>query len=129
AGSVTTSAPGRAFASMTAARSVHVPLPAAVSQRASPGVASGTSSISFTTNVAALASRPARSSAADRSELTLVVAIPHLCSSYRQRVNEKSLEVAASPGGLRWPCVAVRIGISGWRYPPWRGVFYPLGLP
>lgn len=22
----------------------------------------------------------------------------------------------------------VRIGISGWRYPPWRGVFYPKGL-
>jgi uncharacterized protein YecE (DUF72 family) len=24
---------------------------------------------------------------------------------------------------------AVRIGISGWRYAPWRGVFYPEGLP
>jgi uncharacterized protein YecE (DUF72 family) len=23
----------------------------------------------------------------------------------------------------------VRTGISGWRYPPWRGVFYPPGLP
>jgi uncharacterized protein YecE (DUF72 family) len=23
----------------------------------------------------------------------------------------------------------VRIGISGWRYPPWRGTFYPEGLP
>src|SRR5262245_42698992 len=23
----------------------------------------------------------------------------------------------------------VRIGISGWRYPPWRGDFYPPGLP
>jgi uncharacterized protein YecE (DUF72 family) len=23
----------------------------------------------------------------------------------------------------------VRIGISGWRYPPWRGTFYPTGLP
>ena len=23
----------------------------------------------------------------------------------------------------------VRVGISGWRYPPWRGVFYPAGLP
>lgn len=22
-----------------------------------------------------------------------------------------------------------RIRISGWRYPPWRGVFYPSGLP
>jgi uncharacterized protein YecE (DUF72 family) len=24
---------------------------------------------------------------------------------------------------------AVRVGISGWRYPPWRGVFYPERLP
>jgi uncharacterized protein YecE (DUF72 family) len=24
---------------------------------------------------------------------------------------------------------AIYIGISGWRYPPWRGVFYPPGLP
>jgi uncharacterized protein YecE (DUF72 family) len=24
---------------------------------------------------------------------------------------------------------AARIGISGWRYAPWRGVFYPAGLP
>ena len=23
----------------------------------------------------------------------------------------------------------IRIGISGWRYPPWRGLFYPKGLP
>ena len=23
----------------------------------------------------------------------------------------------------------IRIGISGWRYEPWRGVFYPKGLP
>jgi uncharacterized protein YecE (DUF72 family) len=23
----------------------------------------------------------------------------------------------------------IRIGISGWRYPPWRGVWYPEGLP
>src|SRR5438067_4531803 len=23
----------------------------------------------------------------------------------------------------------VRIGIGGWTYPPWRGSFYPLGLP
>lgn len=28
----------------------------------------------------------------------------------------------ASPG-------AARIGISGWNYPPWRGRFYPTGLP
>ena len=23
----------------------------------------------------------------------------------------------------------LRVGISGWRYEPWRGVFYPAGLP
>lgn len=27
------------------------------------------------------------------------------------------------------PQGAARIGISGWRYAPWRGVFYPAGLP
>lgn len=27
------------------------------------------------------------------------------------------------------PAGKVRTGISGWRYPPWRGVFYPPGLP
>jgi len=25
--------------------------------------------------------------------------------------------------------VTIRIGVSGWRYAPWRGVFYPRGLP
>jgi uncharacterized protein YecE (DUF72 family) len=25
--------------------------------------------------------------------------------------------------------MAIRVGISGWRYPPWRGQFYPTGLP
>jgi uncharacterized protein YecE (DUF72 family) len=25
--------------------------------------------------------------------------------------------------------MTIRIGISGWRYPPWRGVFYPKALP
>ena len=24
---------------------------------------------------------------------------------------------------------SIRIGISGWRYTPWRGVFYPQDLP
>src|SRR3954466_4760920 len=27
-----------------------------------------------------------------------------------------------------WPQAGLRIGISGWTYPPWRGVFYPKGL-
>lgn len=31
-------------------------------------------------------------------------------------------------GGYR-RCVMIRVGISGWRYAPWRGVFYPAGLP
>lgn len=34
-------------------------------------------------------------------------------------------DAAASP---TLPSCGVRIGISGWRYPPWRGVFYPEGL-
>ena len=25
--------------------------------------------------------------------------------------------------------MTIRVGISGWRYPPWRGDFYPTGLP
>jgi uncharacterized protein YecE (DUF72 family) len=27
------------------------------------------------------------------------------------------------------PAADIRVGISGWRYPPWRGEFYPPGLP
>jgi uncharacterized protein YecE (DUF72 family) len=27
------------------------------------------------------------------------------------------------------PARRIRIGVSGWRYPPWRGVFYPADLP
>ena len=29
---------------------------------------------------------------------------------------------------MRRTTAAMRIGVSGWRYPPWRGVFYPKGL-
>src|SRR5690606_18422506 len=33
-------------------------------------------------------------------------------------------------GGLEAPQLhVIRIGISGWRYAPWRGVFYPKDLP
>ena len=28
----------------------------------------------------------------------------------------------------RWPATELRVGISGWTYRPWRGVFYPKGL-
>lgn len=35
--------------------------------------------------------------------------------------------VPTGPGGGHAP--QMRIGISGWRYPPWRGTFYPPGLP
>ncbi|HET6802708.1 MAG TPA: DUF72 domain-containing protein [Casimicrobiaceae bacterium] len=50
------------------------------------------------------------------------------------------ISARASPGARSTPCAergpsdaepptgAIRIGISGWRYPPWRGVFYPSGL-
>jgi uncharacterized protein YecE (DUF72 family) len=30
---------------------------------------------------------------------------------------------------MHLPTAAIRIGVSGWRYPPWRGPFYPKGLP
>jgi uncharacterized protein YecE (DUF72 family) len=30
---------------------------------------------------------------------------------------------------MRRTIAAIRIGVSGWRYPPWRGPFYPEGLP
>ena len=30
---------------------------------------------------------------------------------------------------MKLRCDGVRIGISGWRYPGWRGTFYPQGLP
>ncbi|MGZ0149544.1 DUF72 domain-containing protein [Kribbella sp. WER1] len=29
----------------------------------------------------------------------------------------------------RWPDSPYRVGISGWRYPPWRKAYYPDGLP
>ncbi|MEV0291691.1 DUF72 domain-containing protein, partial [Kribbella sp. NPDC050820] len=29
----------------------------------------------------------------------------------------------------RWPDGRYRVGISGWRYAPWRKVYYPEGLP
>jgi uncharacterized protein YecE (DUF72 family) len=32
------------------------------------------------------------------------------------------------PVSVTWPPSPVRVGISGWRYPPWRGKFYPPGL-
>jgi uncharacterized protein YecE (DUF72 family) len=35
----------------------------------------------------------------------------------------------ASRRGPRPRAGDVRVGVSGWRYPPWRGVFYPVGLP
>ena len=36
-------------------------------------------------------------------------------------------DLAASGGG-RWPDTHLRIGISGWTYSGWRGVWYPTGL-
>lgn len=45
-----------------------------------------------------------------------------VCSKlWRLTVGERSEEQMTTPGD-------VRIGISGWRYAPWRGAFYPQGL-
>jgi uncharacterized protein YecE (DUF72 family) len=40
-------------------------------------------------------------------------------------VVNKPPSLSAGTGGTRG---AIRVGVSGWRYPPWRGVFYPAGL-
>ena len=34
-----------------------------------------------------------------------------------------------TPPLAKWPETDLHIGISGWTYPPWRGVFYPKKLP
>ena len=50
----------------------------------------------------------------------------------RQRRNDESnLSRARLPGhGLRSHVgPRIRVGVSGWRYAPWRGVFYPQDLP
>jgi uncharacterized protein YecE (DUF72 family) len=39
----------------------------------------------------------------------------------KERPASRSRSPAATP--------TVRVGVSGWRYTPWRGVFYPEGLP
>lgn len=47
----------------------------------------------------------------------------------------QTIHISASPALFRRRppsanirVMAIRIGISGWTYPPWRGVFYPKGL-
>nr|MBA3274101.1 DUF72 domain-containing protein [Chthoniobacterales bacterium] len=35
---------------------------------------------------------------------------------------------ASGVNAASWATTDLRIGISGWTYPPWRGVFYPKGL-
>lgn len=35
----------------------------------------------------------------------------------------------AAAASAHWPATPLHIGISGWTYPPWRGVFYPRALP
>lgn len=48
----------------------------------------------------------------------------------RRARNSAATQRAAEAGLARWPAEAgLRIGISGWTYTPWRGVFYPKGLP
>src|SRR3974377_533086 len=40
-----------------------------------------------------------------------------------------ALSTKAKPGANVARAGKVRIGISGWTYPPWRKAFYPEGLP
>jgi uncharacterized protein YecE (DUF72 family) len=48
----------------------------------------------------------------------------HLC----MKGNLRYANTTAGQGGVL-PMPETRIGISGWRYRPWRGKFYPPGLP
>jgi uncharacterized protein YecE (DUF72 family) len=41
-------------------------------------------------------------------------------------MQEATREQGGTSGG--WDASPFHVGISGWRYPPWRGVFYPPGL-
>jgi uncharacterized protein YecE (DUF72 family) len=43
----------------------------------------------------------------------------------RGLADDRTVGALSSVGGTR---ADVRIGVSGWRYPPWRGTFYPKGL-
>lgn len=49
----------------------------------------------------------------------------------RDRAGKRAGTASGLGGGqeARWPETPLRIGISGWTYPPWRGVFYPKDLP
>src|SRR5437879_2312654 len=51
---------------------------------------------------------------------------PH---AVRLRFSSRTRSRVRDAAGLRADRGRIRIGISGWRYPPWRGVFYPKGLP
>lgn len=44
-------------------------------------------------------------------------------------VQDAALASGRAPRDDRHVAATARIGISGWTYPPWRGVFYPKGLP
>jgi hypothetical protein len=84
AGRTTVSAPGEAFASWTAARSVHAP--AAVAHAASPGWTSTTSAVEFTSNVradAVPATVPAISTASDSDAASRITA--RACSRRTRR--------------------------------------------
>src|SRR6185295_16142596 len=63
-------------------------------------------------------------------------------SRWNQRHSEEPPSASSYPcGSSRLPpfrrrallaieaTMTIRVGISGWRYQPWRGVFYPAGLP
>lgn len=47
-----------------------------------------------------------------------------------RKIRDSAAEPNTASAGLtaRWPATDLHIGISGWTYPPWRGVFYPKEL-
>jgi uncharacterized protein YecE (DUF72 family) len=48
--------------------------------------------------------------------------------SLRRRGRKKNRVPTVYPDGMTVSIGRARAGISGWRYPPWRGSFYPRGL-
>src|ERR1017187_8209819 len=46
----------------------------------------------------------------------------------RRELRQRRRVQSWSPHETIFPMGTIRIGISGWRYEPWRGIFYPKGL-
>src|SRR5690349_6782382 len=75
-------------------------------------------------SIARSASRHASASCARRSPSSRAVASPTASADPASR----ALPTARGRRRARQCRMTIRIGISGWRYEPWRGIFYPADL-